>query len=125
MVFRMSKRTKKTESVELLAGGSSKKLKLTAKDPFEGRFGEMSVDIPDTCIAEVCGKLFGDERSTPRFEIKSYKSELVGVAKTVCGETRFIEESKVCLLLTYEKDKKDDMVTLLTECFPHCCYSFR
>lgn len=121
----MSKRTKRTETIEVLAGGSTKKLKLTARDPFAGRFGEVNVEIPDMCIAEVCNKLFDPELEKPKFEIKSYKSELVGVAKTVCGETQFIEESRVILLLIYEKEKKEALIKLLTECFPHCCYSFR
>lgn len=121
----MSKRTKRTETTELLAGGSNKKLKLTARDPFAGRFSEATVEIPDMCIAEVCNKLFDPEREKIKFEIKNYKCELVGVAKTVCGETQFIEESKVVLLLIFEKEKKETLVNMLTECFPHCYYSFR
>ena len=121
----MSKRNKRIESIDVLAGGSNKKLKLTAKDPFAGRFGEVNVEIPDMCIPEVCNKLFNPDVEKPRFEIKSYKSELLGVAKTMCGETQFIEESKVTLLLIYEKEKKETLIKLLTDCFPHCYYSFR
>lgn len=121
----MAKRTKRSESIDILAGGSNKKLKLTAKDPFAGRFGEVSVEIPDLCIAEVCNKLFSGDFDKPKFEIKSYKCELVGVAKTMCGETQFIEESKVTLLMVFEKEKKDLLIQLLTDNFPHCYYTFR
>ena len=120
-----SKKRVKSENIEILAGGSnSKKSKIIPRDPFEGRFAEIMVEIPNVCMMEVCSKLFNDETPPPlRFEIKSYKSELSGTAKTVCGETLFIEESKVSFVIVYEKGKKEDLVRLLNDRFPFCYFN--
>jgi hypothetical protein len=122
-----AKKRVKAEIIDVLGGGSvNKKAKIIAKDPFVDRYAEMSVEIPNLCVGEVCNKLFGDNVMNPlKFEIKSYKSEYSGTAKTVCGETLFIEECKVTLIIIYEKDKKEDLIRVLNDRFPYCCYSFK
>ncbi len=121
----MPSNKRKSEFTEVLAGGSvGKKGKTTFKDPFSDRFGEVIVEIIDLGMPDICDKLFSGEHKL-KFEVKNYKSELIGVSKTVCGETRFIEDFRASLVITYEKDKKDEMIEELTTKFPQCTYSFR
>lgn len=111
----MSSKRKLKEEKE----GSIKKLKIVPNDPFKDRYAEMVVEIPNVCILEACTKFFQEEGPNPlRFEIKSYKSELNGTAKTICGETLFVEDCRLTLTLIYEKDKKDKMTELLDQRFP-------
>lgn len=122
----MPSNKRKTETFDILAGGSVKKGKIVVKDPFLDRFAEVTVEIYDLSMNEICDKFFGNNVENPlKFEIKNYKSELVGVSKTVCGETRFIEDFRATLTITFEKEKKDLMINLLTDRFPHCTYSFK
>lgn len=110
----------KAESVDILASGSvSKKAKIQPRDPFVEKYATISVEIPNMCLGEICSKFFGDNVNPFKFEISSYKSEYSGVAKTVCGETMFIEESKVVVIITYEKDKKEELIKLINERFPY------
>lgn len=114
------KKRVKSELIETLASGSiNKKAKLQPKDPFIEKYATLTVEIPNLCLGEICNKFFGDNLNPLKFEITSYKSEYSGVAKTVCGETMFIEESKVSVVLTYEKDKREDLIKLVNERFPY------
>lgn len=121
----MSNKKRKVEIEVLGVGYNNKKGKFTVQDPFAGRFGEVSVEIHNMTMKDICYKLFDEGEKAFKYEIKSYKSELNGYAKTVCGETRFIEDSKVVLVITYEKEKKDEMTELLTSRFPSCIYCFK
>lgn len=121
----MPSNKRKSEFSDVLAGGSvGKKSKAQFKDPFADRFGEVLVEIMDLGMSDICEKLFGGEHKL-KFEVKSYKSELIGVSKTVCGETRFIEDFRASVVITYEKDKKQEMIDELVSKFPTCTYSFR
>lgn len=121
----MPSNKRKSEFSDVLAGGSiGKKSKGQFKDPFADRFGEVLVEIMDLGMPDICEKLFGGEHKL-KFEVKSYKSELIGVSKTVCGETRFIEDFRASLVITYEKEKKEEMIDELVSKFPTCTYSFR
>ena len=121
----MPSNKRKSETVEVLAGGSCKKSKLPVRDPFAGKYAEMVLEIFNTQLNEICDNLFNKLEKPCRFEIKSYKYEISGVNKTVCGESCFLEESKATLIITYEKEKKDDMIELVTGRFPSCVYSFK
>lgn len=114
------KKRVKPETVETLAVGSiNKKAKIQPKDPFAEKYATLTVEVPNMCLGEICSKFFGDNVNPFKFEISSYKSEYSGVAKTVCGETMFIEESKVVVIITYEKDKKEELIKLINERFPY------
>jgi cyanate lyase len=119
-----SKKRVKSEIIDVLSGGNvSKKAKIQPRDPFADRYADIIVEVPNMCLGEICAKLFGEGVMNPlKFEIKSYKSEYSGVAKTVCGETQFIEESKVSVVITYEKDKKEDLIKVINERFPYCYF---
>lgn len=121
----MSKRKGKSESIEVLAGGSGgKRPKTQIQDPFIDKYSEVCVELYGMTLKEVCDKLFIPDKPF-KYEIKSYKSEFSGVSKTVCGETMFLEESKINLVITYQKDKKEEIIALLGDCFPSCIYSFK
>ena len=122
-----SKKRVKPELIDTLMGGSvAKKAKIQPKDPFQDRFADVSVEIPNCGMCDVYSKFFGEGVVNPlKFEVKSYKSELAGTSKTVCGETLFIEETKTSLVITYEKEKKEDFIRILNERFPYCTYSFK
>ena len=121
----MPSNKRKSESVDVLAGGSCKKSKFPIKDPFADKYGEMTLEIYNLQLCEICETLFIKNEEPLKFEIKSYKYEISGVNKTVCGESRFLEESKAVLLITYEKEKKDCMIEMVTERFPSCVYAFK
>lgn len=123
----MPSNKRKNEFTDVLAGGSVKKMKNPLKDPFEGRFGEVVVEVYDIAVPDFANRLYQptEDGDAPKFEIKSYRSECMGVAKTVCGETRFIEELKGCFVLIYEVAKKDELIKILTERFPSCAYTFK
>lgn len=113
------KKRVKPETVETLAVGSiNKKAKIQPKDPFAEKYATLTVEVPNMCLGEICNKFFGENNNPFKFEITSYKSEYAGVAKTVCGETMFIEESKVSVVLTYEKDRREELVKIVNERFP-------
>lgn len=121
----MPSNKRKSEFNEILAGGSvGKKGKTMFKDPFADRFGEVNVEISDLGMPEICEKLYSGEHKV-KFEVKSYRSELIGVSRTVCGETRFVEDFRASLVITYEKDKKDEMIDELITKFPNVTYNFR
>ena len=121
----MPSNKRKSETVEVLAGGSCKKSKFPIRDPFADKYGEMLLEIYNLQLCEICDTLFAKNEKMIKFEIKSYKYEISGVNRTVCGESRFLEESKAVLTITYEKERKDDMVELITDRFPSCVYSFK
>lgn len=118
----MSKRKIKPESTVVeMAGSLLKKSKIIPKDPFEGRYKSMTVDIPNLSIFEAFEKLFKTDSTLPfKFEVTSYHYEQNGVTKYVCGENLFVEESKTQMVVTYESDKQEEMIALLNERFPAC-----
>lgn len=116
---------RKSENTELLAGGSNKKVKTPMKDPFADRYKDVVVEVYNLNMPEICDKLFMKCENSFRYEVKCYRFEIQGVSKTVCGETCFLEESKATITITYEAEKKDDLVTLLQDRFPTCTYCFK
>lgn len=119
------KRKVKVETEVLGSGSIGKRLKLPVQDPFADRYAEVSVELHNLNLQDICAKLFDKTENSFKYEIKSYKSEFSGYSKTVCGETLFIEESKTVVVITYQKDKKEDMTELLLKRFPSCVYSFK
>ena len=118
-----SKKRVNPETIETIAGGSiAKKAKIIPKDPFEGEFKQMFVEVPNEFMNGAMEKLF--EKQTPelRFEVTSYRSEISGVVKTVCGVSRFVEETRTSFTLTYETGKKEQIIAMLNELFPYCVY---
>lgn len=121
----MPSNKRKSESVEVLAGGSCKKPRTPIKDPLAERYKDVVVEVFNLNMPEICDKLFMKPEKPIRYEVKCYRFEIQGVAKTVCGESCFLEESKASITITYEVDKKDDFINLLQERFPTCTYSFK
>lgn len=110
--------------IETLAGGNvSKKAKIIPKDPFEGEFSQIFVEIPNEFICPVLEKVFSKYSPEFHFEVTSYRSETSGVAKYVCGVSKFVEETRSFLTLTYETGKKEKIVEILNELFPYCLFS--
>lgn len=115
----------KSEHTEVIGGGSTnKKIKLATMDPFEGKYGDVVVEIYNHNMPLICEKLkYADP--TLIFEVKNYRFEISGVSKTVCGETRFVEESKAVLTITYEISLKEQIIKFLQDQFPTFTYSFK
>lgn len=117
------KRVNPTQTETLAGGNVAKKAKIIPKDPFEGEFSQVFVEIPNEFMGPVLEKLFA--RFTPefKFEVTSYRSETSGVSKSVCGVSKFVEETRSFLTLTYETGKKEELVKILNELFPYCSFS--
>lgn len=115
-----SKKRVSPDQVETVACGNlMKKMKIVPKDPFEDRYAEMNLEIPNVSITDVMGKLFGPDVEYPcKYQVTSYHCEMSGVARTLCGETMFTEETKTCLALAYEKEKKQPLLDFLNTLFP-------
>ena len=97
----------------------NKHLKLIPIDPFKNRFEDVRVLVPNMCTVEVCRRLSTPiEGENVLYEIKSYKCSVKGKIKTFCGETGFIETSKIAMVLSYEKEKKERFLEYLKEIFP-------
>lgn len=121
----MPSNKRKSESIDVLAGGSNKKLKTPIKDPFADKYKDVVVEIFNLNMPEICEKLFIKDEVDVRYEVKCYKFEIQGVSKTVCGETCFLEESKATITITFETEKKDELLALLQARFPSCTYQFK
>lgn len=121
----MPSNKRKSETIEILAGGSNKKPKNPIKDPFADRYKDVVVEVFNLNMPEICDKLFMKNENPIRYEVKSYRFEIRGISKTVCGESCFLEESNATIVITYEADKKEELIALLQERFPSCTYSFK
>lgn len=118
---------KKREETDILAGGvNNKKIKIIPKDPFEGKYGEIDVEVGNMYMGQVMEKLFNPEEPKPFcYEIRKYTSQYSGVAKTLWGETMFEEECRLTFTIIFQKGKKEQMIELLTEKLPDCCFVVR
>lgn len=121
----MPSNKRKSETIEILAGGSNKKPKTPIKDPFADRYKDVVVEIFNLNMPEICEKLFLKSEVAVRYEVKCYRFEIQGVSKTVCGESCFLEESKATITITFEAEKKDEFIALLQDRFPSCTYQFK
>ena len=103
-----NKKRIKPEIVETVASGNvSKKMKIEPRDPFLNRYVEISLDVPNTTMSEVMEKFFGEGVVNPSpVQITKYRTEQSGVAKTICGETLFVEEIKTSFSLVCPTEKK-------------------
>ena len=110
--------------VEIVAGGNvTKKAKIVPKDPFEGEYKQIFVEVPNEFMNNVLEKLFNRDTSACRYEVTSYRSEISGISKSICGVTKFVEETRSFLTLTYEANKREEMIRVLNELFPYCSFS--
>lgn len=115
---------KKREETDTLAGGiNNKKLKIIPKDPFEGKYGEIEVEVGNMYMGQVMEKLFNNEETRPfNYEIRKYMSQYSGVAKTLWGETMFEEECRLSFTIVFQKGKKEEMIEILNNKIPNCSF---
>ena len=120
----MTKKRVNPVQIDTVAGGCvAKKAKIIPKDPFEGEFKQMFVEVPNEFMSAVLDKLFNRDCSSCRYEVSNYRCEIAGVTKSICGMTRFVEETKSCFTLTYEAGKREEIINILNELFPYCTFA--
>lgn len=118
---------KKREENDTPAGGiNSKKIKIVPKDPFEGKYGEIEVEVGNMYMGQVMELLFNREEVRPfNYEITRYTSQYSGVTKTLWGETMFEEECRLTFTLVFQKGKKEEMLEILNKKIPNCSYNVK
>lgn len=108
---------------QLMEGVVNKKMKIVPKDPFEGKYGEVEVDVANYFMGQILDMFFNsNEIRTFNYQITKFSSMHNGVSKTLFGETLFEEECRVSFTMVYEKGKKDEMIEMIKKKLPDCSY---
>lgn len=107
-------------------GINNKKIKIVPKDPFEGKYGEIEVEVGNMYMGQVMELLFNRDEVRPfNYEITRYMSQYSGVAKTLWGETMFEEECRLSFTLVFQKGKKEEMLEILNKKIPTCSFNVK